>query len=300
MKKIFGVCLAVFLMIAGFMQESKAGLIFGDGAANLALGANFPYVGWVESIDGGNTQFNSSGVLIAPNWVLLSGHQTLAVDSDLNTRHGSLRVGFGSNVFTNRGENQIASEVFLHPAYKDPQIRDGGLNYDLALLYFESPFATIAPVQFYVGGIAVGDSSSIAGYGLFQDVNDPTHSQTLTGNRYAGNNIISSISVPLRPSYVQTYVCTDQFSPECQISPQMGGRVGDSGGPLIINGQVAGVLSRVGGDTNFINFTQYTRLDNDWINSTITSVPEPGSMLLLVVCGSIFMCRRYSQAKHLK
>ena len=247
-------------------------LVFGDGSANLELAAEFPYVGWVETTDAINgTKLDGSAVLVRPNWVLMSGHQAFIVDNDITSFFDSFRVGFGNNYLTSRGENQIASEIFVHPAYKDPQIRDGGLNYDLALLYFEEPFAMVAPVERFRGSIEVGDRSSIAGYGLIQDANDPEHTQTFTGNRYAGNNFISSNSVPLRPIYVETLVCVSAFNPRCQISPQMGGRVGDSGGPLMVNGQVAGITSRTGGDTSFAGFTQYTRLDNAWIDATIAS-----------------------------
>ncbi len=124
-------------------------------------------------------------------------------------------------------------------------------NWDLALLYFDKPFATVDPVARFTGDNEVGDRSSIAGYGLLQDADDPNHIQTFTGNRYAGNNFITRNSVPLRPSYVETYVCRSVVSPECQISPQMGGRVGDSGGALMIAGQVASITSRVFGEPVF-------------------------------------------------
>ncbi len=101
-------------------------LVFGDGAANKELAKDFPYVGWVENSDAGIVAFNGSSVLISPNWVLMSGHQVFKIDGDLNSKYDSFRVGFGLNFSSDRGENQLASEVFVHPDYKDPQIRDGG------------------------------------------------------------------------------------------------------------------------------------------------------------------------------
>ncbi len=203
-------------------------------------------------------------MLIDPHWGLASAHGVLEVDTDRTTQYTNLRAGFGSNYLTNPGESQQASEIFINPTYSDV-----AKGYDLALLYFDKPFTTVTPVSRYFGTVAIGDDASIAGYGRLQDANDPTHTQTFTGDRYAGNNAINALTDPLRPGYVRTSIYDSTFQPFYREN-QMGGRPGDSGGALIINGQLAGITSRAIGDQRFA-FTQYSPLDHAWIDATIAS-----------------------------
>ncbi len=239
-------------------------LVFGDGAANRELAKDFPFVGWVEDSDAGRVEFNGSCVLIAPHWVLMSAHQALKVDNDRSTIYDSFRVGFGSSVFTDRGENQVASEIYINPTYTDV-----AKGFDLALLYFKESFKTVTPVTKYSGQIALGDDVSIVGFGNLQDVNDPTNVQILTGDRYAGNNAIDRLTDPLRPSYLRTGIYRNTLDPYHR-EHQMGGRPGDSGGALVKQGGLAGITVRAVGDSLF-GITQYSRLDNDWIDSVMAT-----------------------------
>ena len=239
-------------------------LVFGDGAANLQLGKDFPYLGWVERTDAGKLEFGGSSVLVAPKWVLMSAHQIFRTSNDLASKYEGFRVGFGLNYFSDRGENQSVSQVFVNPTYTDV-----AKGFDLALLYFEQPFSSVSPIDRYSGQIAIGEDASIAGFGYLQDANDSSHTQTLTGNRYAGNNAIDSLTDIRRPGYVRTSLYSLPFLPEYREN-QMGARPGDSGGALIIQGKLAGITARAIGD-GANAFTQYSPLDNAWIDATIAS-----------------------------
>jgi hypothetical protein len=280
LKRLFGICLAVALTQSGG-ADLRAGLIIGPDAGYLARAENHPYVGWVETFGStGELSGQGSSVIINSHWVLSAAHVEQAGNGA--TASQSFLFGFGSNSLTNRGETKAPSEVFVHPNYRGT----AGRGYDLALFYFENPFLTVTPVNRYYGDILVGQDSDIVGFGTFQMVNDPN--SIFTGDRRAGNNVINSIFPgPLQPEYVSTRL-VNQFFPELYRELQMGGRPGDSGGALIISGQLAGITSTAGG-TGYNAFTTYSRLDNIWIDETIasrtTAVPEPSSLILLASVG---------------
>ncbi len=290
MKNTVKLLLAVALMVVLQLSTASAGLVIGPDAAYLERANNHPYVGWVETASATFGNFRASGVLIDPHWVLTAGH--VVQDNALPTSiYDSFTFGLGSNSISNRGEASTTSEVFVNPRYGGSAFR----GYDLALLYFANPFSTVTPVSRYLVDIAVGQDSDLVGFGRYQMVNDPN--STFTGDRRAGNNVVDSVSVTSRPEYFSTSLY-NTFFPEFYRDLQMGGRPGDSGGALIINGQLAGIVS-TGGSNAFGSPTFYSRLDNAWIDATIaskgTAVPEPSSFLLLsTLAGGLLLRRRWS------
>jgi hypothetical protein len=196
------------------------------------------------------------------------------VNSKLSSFYERYTVGFGANYLTSPGESRTASKVFIEPTY-----RDIGRGYDLALLYFDTPFTTVVPIERYVDEIAVGMDSFLVGYGYLQTVGQVT--QVFTGDRRAGNNVISQTLIASRSEFFRTRL-QDNFLPGYR-ELQIGGRPGDSGGALVINGQLAGIISGGGGD-DFGSLTNYSRLNNSWIDATIAAqaVPEPCTTLLLL------------------
>jgi hypothetical protein len=281
MKKCFMSLWAFVFVSLGIVSNAVAGLIITSDQLYLDRANSHPYVGFVE----GNGSFAGSGVLVAPNWVLMSAHQgTNAFGTPVHPpRYDQYAFGLGSNQINARGEHQIASELFINPTYRG--IGLGGSGYDLAMLYFENPFLSVTPVDLLLGTVVAGMDSDIVGYGLNQMVN--TTDVFFTGDRRAGNNVTRVLGSSL-PEFFQSSLRDSSSSTFRPLG--MGGRSGDSGGALIIVGQLAGIVSG-GSNSNVIGeITSYSRLDLAWMNSTMQSrpsspVPEPCSLLLLSCAG---------------
>ncbi|MBN8600644.1 MAG: trypsin-like serine protease [Planctomycetes bacterium] len=263
-------------MLAVGQKDARAGFMLpGNDPNHIAIGSNFEFVGWVEGTNSSNqTAFRQSISLIDPEWGLATVHGFLENDADPNSRYTNIRVGFGSNYFNNPGEFQYAAEVIFHPTK------------DLALVRFDNPFTTITPVQRYLGDVQVGDEGYLVGYGNRQYVNDPI--ATFTGDRRGGFDV------------VENSIFTDRFRTRFNESFEsgyrvfeMGGRNGDSGGAFIYNNLLSGVIDSASLSNTFGASTFINRLDNTWIDSHVTSVPEPSSFLLITIAsGTLFRFRR--------
>ncbi|TWU37471.1 Trypsin [Novipirellula aureliae] len=276
------------IAITCFAIPADAGLITGLDSEHLALADEHPYVGWYEVDDGVNgTTFGASGVLIDPHWVLMSAHGALSVDNDLSSTYDSFRFGFGPNFNTNRGENMLASELFLHPSY-----RDVGTGYDLALLRFDSPFETVTPINRFRGNVVAGAQGDIVGFGRLET--QGSTDQALTGDRRAGTDLIETVGAfPVSPEQFMIRVDGRFGGPSYNLL-QMKGTKGDSGGGWIVGEDLWGITSNAAS-----TITAFSKLDNEWIDTTmannpVSGVPEPSALLLLstVLPIAIFIKRR--------
>ena len=277
--------LGVFLSIG----PAHAGLIITDDTLYLQRAQMYPYVGWYTDLNSTTGEIGrASGVLVHPNFVLASAHQAFDSGSAGAPWSSNFRFGFGSNSLTDPGESQLVSEVFIHPTYGG--VGAGGSGYDLALYYFENPFTTVTPATLFLGEVVNGMDSDIVGFGNVQMVN--TTDSAYTGDRRAGNNVIDT-GVLTNPVNVGTRLRNSTHWNFRELG--MAIRPAYSGGGLIINGGLAGINSQGSNNSNiFGTISQYSRLDNPWISTTIaskTSVPEPGSFLLFGL-GSLFALRR--------
>lgn len=263
--------------------NASAGFVYGDGTAQ--IGRAEGYVNSIGAVFGTNSatehSYRESSVFFLPNWGITTIHGLREIDTDPNSLYGNLSVTLGSNFFTAPGATMQVSEVFIHPLYN-------GTNngYDLALLYFENPSATVNPLNFYTGDIAVGMEADIVGFGRLQEFGSSTI--TLTGDLRAGNNVIHEVDA-LGPNYVGTIF---EKSTRPNYRPdQMGATSGHSGGLLSINHEIAAITAFTSGPAGTFQFTGYNIIDafsSEWIGNSVaskppTSVPEPTSLLLLLM-----------------
>ncbi|TWU37470.1 Trypsin [Novipirellula aureliae] len=293
--KLTALCTSI-IAFTYFAIPANAGLVITADALYLERANQHPYVGWLETekIEGG-TRFGGSGVLIDPHWVLMSAHQVFSVSGDLGSAYNldSFRFGLGSNFISNRGENMLASELHLHGSYTG-----GNTGYDLALMYFENPFTSTAPIDIYAGSVAAGMESDIVGYGYYQQVD--TTDQILTGDRRAGNNVVIGNDF-LYANGVYTRLLPEGHSKYRELG--MAGTPGDSGGALVIGGELAAISKWSSLTNNIGTTTGYALIDIDWVNATMalhpSAVPEPNSVLLLLAAVPIVAFVRKRKAASL-
>ncbi len=295
MKNKICVVLSLFAALFCFAQNANAGLVFGDGTAQIGYGQQYEgTVGYVTGTNSGGTNFfRQSVTMLDSHWGITSAHGLLEVDTDLSSMYSNLAVGLGTNMFTSPGEVLGVTQAFINPNY---QVDNG---YDVALLYFDNPFATANPVSIFTGDIQVGMESDIAGFGRLQQVND--FNLTLTGDLRAGNNVIDEVPYTfLGPDYVSTRLRSSSFSNYRPLG--MGGTSGDSGGGLFINGEIAAVTAFQAANPFSGAFTGYNVITpgiNSWISETrgTTAVPEPSSIILFAIGGTVAALRRRKKSQ---
>lgn len=285
------------LILAVGQKDARAGLILSmtNDPTHIAMAADRDYVmPFMRGSDQFNLEFGGSITIIDDGrWGLTAKHQVLQNFNNPNSTYNSFaalpgdKVIFSVDGSINTDGKFTVQEVFVHPTR------------DLALVYFGNPVAGINPVQRYTGNVSVGMEGYNAGFGFREFVND-TNPPVFTGDRRAGFDVIERVSGDVFRTAVN-----EGFEPSYRPF-EMGGRNGDSGGGFILesmidtdNDGVPDTLNRellgiiAGGSNNDNLFgarTFYQMQDNDWIDvtkSSVTSVPEPSSVFLLLSSLSI-------------
>ena len=233
----------------------------------------------------------ASGVLIHPNFVLFAGHSALSNDNDESSFYDDYFFVLGPNTSAaDATEFQYADEVILHPAYNGPES-----GVDLALLYFETPFTSTAPAEFYQEDVQVGDVATIVGFG--RTGTPATGIQTVDGIKRAAQNVVDAVDSIDFGYFGHRFRDTvhPNFLP-------LGGQAlpSDSGGGWFIESDddffLAGITSGGGQEPGYgIDSSAYElRRAATWINETIASkqIPEPSTLLLASLTGMLICPRR--------
>jgi hypothetical protein len=281
----FSIHVAVFWALAqGFLihfsfNPAIAGIVVsGDPTANQrAIDTGFGY-----SVDGGGNvgsiavrselgTFYSSLVFINPYTAISSAHQ-FGSGFGLNQSYS-----IGSSANYNGGSFHTPSNVFTHPTYGG-----AGSGIDLAVIQFNSPVPLSNNLLFATERPALNETVWLAGYGVSgsRDVGYlPQDGLIRAGTSIARN------SPPIlggSPLYYQNALFEDDpFFPT-----SLRGMTGDSGGGVFrTNGEFYGLI--IGGSLELAGSTSmFLNTSNPDVRSfidqyTITSVPEPNSLLLL-------------------
>ncbi|SMF28436.1 trypsin-like serine protease [Pseudobacteriovorax antillogorgiicola] len=181
-----------------------------------------------------------TGTFITEEIVLTAAHCSMS--GDVNTRTGEVDLTLGIIEIEDAAEGKAKLVAQSTKIYRNPLWDSNGRNvnrYDLGVVYF--PKGTARAVSDLTAGSArSGDEFTIVGYGLNQtnDLQDGSSA----GIKRIGYNTVSSVSGGFIQFTGQTETTNGDGSDASSSS-------GDSGGPLFIDGELAGVTS--GGGNSF-------------------------------------------------
>jgi secreted trypsin-like serine protease len=231
---------------------------FGAGASPRIVGgddASTATTPWVVALTTDGGTFFCGGTLVGPAKVVTAAHcvtQALATGGMTTKSPSSLRIVAGRTDLRTRDGMQVR----VSSVWADPSFRDVGTGHDVAVLTLARtvPYRTL-PI------VAAGDTSRYA----------PGTVATVLGWGRVGENAapsptLQSVQVPV----IADQTCAKEesdFSADsmvCAGYPQ-GGRdacAGDSGGPMVVDGRLVGIVSWGNGCAEASHPGVYTRLVN--------------------------------------
>ncbi|PSN38546.1 hypothetical protein C0J52_22230 [Blattella germanica] len=209
---------------ASFIGEER--IVQGQRATK----GQFPYVVYLSG-----DFFSCTGSIISPRWILTAGH---CVASDLHELHElkpNVWYMYGI-VELHEGVYEQIEKIVLHPLYNH-EIDHKGLDivtYDIALV------KTSKKMEYgeYVGEICLSSKSTMegscygVGFGDVVDADEPNKYLYPKEEMHFAELAYFQIENGSGPEYLINFMCV-MFYPS----------TGDSGSPLVCNGQQLGVLS---------------------------------------------------------
>jgi len=249
----------------------------------LATDAEYASVGMYTS----SGPYSGSGVLIAPDWVLLTAHELFLASS---------------GTFTINGMSYASDELISYPGWTYGKVID---DYDFGLVHLSSPVVGVTPATLYTGTSEMGQIGTYVGFGL-TGTGLTGYQGSFDGQERAFQNVIdgnfNEPPVLLGSDFDNPHTTADNWwgdpTPlrlEGCVAP------GDSGGGLFITidsqTYLAGIIAFVAATDGNAN-ADYGDLSGSgrvsafvpWIESTI---PEPPASALLASTGlGLFLVRR--------
>jgi hypothetical protein len=205
-----------------------------------------------------------TGTLIAPSVVLTAGHcvQDQIDGFYLGAGTATTMANFGS--VPAAGFTKYAVDKWLaHPSYVGGTCPN--TTFDIGLVHLSQPLTTVAATPIATAGSppASGQSCEAVGFGTHTENGVDTFEQKRSGTEIVQSVATTSVQVKAGTALADH---------------------GDSGGPLICGGAIAGATScHTDGDWPAHQIEHYARIDGAaaWINSQITSwgsvtVPDAG------------------------
>jgi len=247
--------LASLLLSAGSLWAAPA--YAGDASPRIVGGddASTTTTPWVVALTTDGGSFFCGGTLVAPTKVVTAAHcvtQALATGGMTTKSPSSLRVVAGRTDL--RGRDGL--QVRIASVWADPSFRDVGTGHDVAVLTLTRsvPYRTLPIVAAGdTSGYATGAMATVLGWGR-------------VGESAAPSPTLRSVQVPV----IADQTCANEeqdFNADsmvCAGYPQ-GGKdacAGDSGGPMVVDGRLVGVVSWGNGCAEAGHPGVYTRLVN--------------------------------------
>jgi len=277
--------IALLAIVAVVPKTASAGLyvsadLIAEGEA-FADDPMFNSQGWFNGVDGNGDGFIAGGgVLIDPHWILTVTHVTLSNDN--STPWASMSFSMTNRIFGEPPELRAIDEWYTFPGYNP---RPGRGN-DIALMHLVDPIFDVIPAVRYRGNDEAGMHVSTVGYG-----NPGTWPRegSFDGVQRAGENIVDCVGCfgTVNSNYLLAEFDDGLFTPTLPLE-WVGAQIDSGGGWFAdVDGsmQLVGLSAFILGNHNTTGATRIS-LYNDWIDD-ITSVPEPSSLVLLSLVGSI-------------
>lgn len=258
----------------------------GTGPDPIGQGANYGAVGsiTIDSIFG-------SGVLISPSVMLTAAHVVEGY------------AGTGTVEFSTPGGfvTRSISSVTIHPLWTS--LVGGNLNYDLAYISLNADVTTATPYELYTSTDEAGKSTVMVGYGR-TNTNGP-------GTKRMGVNEVDATYTFVPPGLLNlnpsgSILVSDFDSDGSDFTTWSG----DSGGPLLIGGKVAGIASWTSDSTpTYSDYFGHVRVSS-FISSggflsafvpVTSAVPEPATLTygLMAFVALRWNRRRQTSAGHI-
>lgn len=201
--------------------------IEGDDAA-------FPAVVQLMSKSENNSRF-CSGFFVNEYQVLTAAHCVKDLGSDLPDLY---LIAGGNPMFEHRSAKAL--RYFVHPDYEQGQQQIAN-PYDIAVIEFPAGSAE-SSIRLSSRPASVNDAITLVGYGSDQNVAGVSSTATGTGTgikRY-GQNSIKALA-----DGILSIVGVDRTRPGLHKGQYVATAQGDSGGPVLLNAEVIGVMVAV-------------------------------------------------------
>ena len=251
---------------------------------------SYGFTGALE-INAGGILYRGSATALSPHWALSAGHNVdfnddgevdagLAIDFHL--------LGFGS---------YSASTFSVHPDFTG--FGNPSIHHDLSLLYFDDPLPNLL-FPTLGNALSLGDTATLVGFGRSGYGSYGYTTDASLTDRRVGFNVIDEFDLESGGSGILFRYDFDDPNTgdglgndvETLIGP------GDSGGSLLVGNSLVGVNTFTEGYGGL--FGDYgggiaLNGDWDWIHETTgLAIPEPSSMVLMMLGAVGFMLRRAS------
>lgn len=234
----------------------------------------------IEYVDGNNLVRGSGVLLAGGKYILTAAHLFNAGPSAASL-----------NISSSAGALSGANAIHLYPAWSK---NDSNFNHDIALIELKNPVTSVQGAELIGSGNLIGETFTFAGFGPASGLHTGTN--TIDADAASLNSLFSRNVLPgaqfvydhdngsEAQNTLGTLIGAGSAVPTVNESQAV---AGDSGGPLFINGKVAGISSYayrnpqydVNGVIDFsageVGLATNVQSYSGWINGMIGDVVQP-------------------------